>query len=96
MDLLSNQLQQLSLQQTVGSQTPSLAAPTTQMSDVHNAQSKTPKANQQTEGKKKQRNKKGKGDQKVANVVGEGKTEKRKVKYLCKICTNDHLTHLCP
>jgi hypothetical protein len=59
-------------------------------------QSTTPKANQQTEGKKKQKNKKGKGDKKAANNVGEGKTEKRKVKFPCKLCTDDHLTHLCP
>jgi hypothetical protein len=66
------------------------------MSDVHSVQSTTPKANQQTEGKKKHKNKKGKGDKKAANNVGEGKTEKRKVKFLCKICTDDHLTHLFP
>jgi hypothetical protein len=28
--------------------------------------------------------------------VGEGKKEKRKVKFPCKLCTDDHLTHLCP
>ena len=66
------------------------------MSDVHNVQSTTPKANQKTEGNKKQRNKKHKGDKKVANNVGEGKIEKRKVKYTCKLCTDEHLTHLCP
>jgi hypothetical protein len=54
MDLLSNQLQQLSIQQTVASQTLSLVVPPTQMSDVHSVQSTNPKANQQTEGKKKQ------------------------------------------
>jgi hypothetical protein len=40
-------------------------------------QSTTPKANQQTEGKKKQRNKKGKGDKKDANNAGEGKMRRR-------------------
>jgi hypothetical protein len=40
--------------------------------------------------------KKGKGDKKAANNSGEGKNEKRKVKFLCKICTDDHLTHQCP
>jgi hypothetical protein len=34
-DLLSNQMQQLSLQQTMASQTSSMAAPTTQTSEVH-------------------------------------------------------------
>jgi hypothetical protein len=28
--------------------------------------------------------------------VGEGKKEKRKVKFPCKLCKDDHLTHLCP
>jgi hypothetical protein len=27
---------------------------------------------------------------------GEGRKEKHKVKFPCKLCTNDHLTHLCP
>jgi hypothetical protein len=30
------------------------------------------------------------------NNVGEGKKEKRKVKFPCKLCKDDHLTHLCP
>jgi len=66
------------------------------MSDVHSVQSTNPKANHQTEGKKKQKNKKGKGDKKDANNDGDGKIEKRKVNFLCKICMDDHLTHLCP
>jgi hypothetical protein len=28
--------------------------------------------------------------------VGEGKKEKKKVKFPCKLCIDDHLTHLCP
>jgi hypothetical protein len=28
--------------------------------------------------------------------VGEGKKDKCKVKFPCKLCTDDHLTHLCP
>jgi hypothetical protein len=28
--------------------------------------------------------------------AGEGKKEKRKVKFPCKLCIDDHLTHLCP
>jgi hypothetical protein len=28
--------------------------------------------------------------------AGEGKKEKCKVKFPCKLCTDDHLTHLCP
>jgi hypothetical protein len=30
------------------------------------------------------------------NNAGEGKKERRKVKSPCKLCTDDHLTHLCP
>jgi hypothetical protein len=30
------------------------------------------------------------------NNVGEGKKEKQKVKFPCKLCKYDHLTHLCP
>jgi hypothetical protein len=57
-----------------------------------------PKGNQQPEGKIKGKGKKGKGgnDKKVANNVGEGKNEKKKVKFSCKLCTDDHLTHQCP
>jgi hypothetical protein len=53
MDMLSNQLQQLSIQQTMSNQTPSSTIPTTQTSDVHSVQSTNHKANQQTKGKKK-------------------------------------------
>ena len=30
------------------------------------------------------------------NNAGESKRERRKVKFPCKICIDDHLTHLCP
>jgi hypothetical protein len=58
-------------------------------------QSTNPKATQQPDGKKKQR-KKGKGDKKPTNNVGGGNTEKKKSKYPCNLCTEDHPTHLCP
>jgi hypothetical protein len=35
-------------------------------------------------------------NEKTNNNVGEGKKEMRKVKFPCKLFTNDHLTHLCP
>jgi hypothetical protein len=95
-DQLTNQLQQLSIQQIVANQTPSSTSPVTQTSDVHSVQSTNPKGNQQTEGKRKSKNKKGKGDKKAANNVGEGKNEKRKVKFPCKLCMDDHLTHQFP
>jgi hypothetical protein len=58
-------------------------------------QSKNTKGNQQTEEKRKYKNKKGKGDNKDTNNFGEGKIEKRKVNFLCNLCMNDHLTHQC-
>jgi hypothetical protein len=79
----------------VASQTPSLAAPPTQMSEVHSVQTTNPKATQQPEEKKKQR-KKGKGDKKPTNNAGEGTTEKWKARYPCNLCAEDHPTHLCP
>jgi hypothetical protein len=54
-----------------------------------------PKANQQLEEKKKQR-KKSKGDKKPNDNVGEGTMEKRKARYPCNLCVEDHPTHLCP
>jgi hypothetical protein len=35
-------------------------------------------------------------NEKTNNNAGEGKQERRKVKFPYKLCTNDHLTHLCP
>jgi hypothetical protein len=92
---LMKQLQQLSIQHTMASQTTTLAAPPTKMSEIHTVQSTNPKATQQPEGKKKQR-KKGKGDKKPTNNVGGDSTEKRKVRYPCNLCVEDHPTHLCP
>jgi hypothetical protein len=78
----------------MANQNPSSATPATQILDVHSVQSTTPEANQQIEGKKKQNNKKGKGDKKVVNNASEGKNKTRKVKYLCNLCMDDHLTHM--
>jgi hypothetical protein len=72
-----------------------LAASPTKTSDAHTIQSTNPKATQHTEGKKKQR-KKGKGDKKPTNNVGGGNTKKRKARYLCNLCAEDHPTHQCP
>jgi hypothetical protein len=92
---LTKQLQQLSIQHSAASQTTVSAAPPTQMSEVHFVQTTNPKANQQPEGKKKQR-KKSKGDKKPNDKAGEGTTEKRKARYPCNLCAEDHPTHLCP
>jgi hypothetical protein len=51
---LTKQLQQLSIQYSVASQTTALDAPPTQMLEVHSVQTTNPKATQQPEGKKKQ------------------------------------------
>ena len=67
---------------------------------VNVVQNSNPKENQQSEGKKKGRNKKkgknGKGNAKSNEHVGEDPKDKKKVKFPCKLCTGDHLTHLCP
>jgi hypothetical protein len=92
---LTKQLQQLSIQHSAASQTTASAAPPTQTSEVHSVQTTNPKANQQPEGKKKQR-KKSKGDKKPNDKAGEGNIEKRKARYPCNLCAEDHPTHLCP
>ena len=56
------------------------------------------KGNRQPSGKNKRR-KKGEGNQnkqKPANNANGGKKEKKKVKFPCKLCHEDHLTHICP
>ena len=68
---------------------------------VNVVQTSNPKENQQSEGKKKGRNKKkgknGKGNANKSNEhVGEGPKDKKKVKFPCKLCAGDHVTHLCP
>jgi hypothetical protein len=92
---LTKQLQQLSIQHSAASQATALAAPPTQTSEVHSVQTTNPPAHQQPEGKKKQR-KKSKGDKKPNDKAGEGTTEKKKARYPCNLCAEDHPTHLCP
>jgi hypothetical protein len=53
-DLLSNQLQQLSIQQTTAIQTTGSVVPHTQTSDIQTVRSMKSKSNQHPEGKKKQ------------------------------------------
>jgi hypothetical protein len=77
--------------------------------DVHSVQSsKNPNGDQQPNGNKRKGKNNCKGGKKnnkpkekdnngKYNVnAGEGKIEKRKVSFPCKICIDDHLTHLCP
>jgi hypothetical protein len=81
----------------------------TQSTNVHFVQSSTnPNCNQQLGGTKKKGHNNSKGgkngnkpkdnsnNEKTCNNAREGKCERCKVKFPCKICTDDHLTHLCP
>ena len=72
------------------------AAPSPQNANVFAQTSQ--KGNQQPDGKKKRGNK-GEGNQnkqKPANSADGGKKKKKKVKFQCKLCHENHLTHLCP
>ena len=72
-----------------------MVSPSSQNANVF-AQS-SQKGNQQLDGKKK-KGKKGEGNQnkpKPTNNANGGKKEK-KVKFPCKLCQEDHLTHQCP
>jgi hypothetical protein len=103
-------LKELSLNQSVGGPSSSVSSNPTQSMDVHSVQSSTtPNGNQQLgRNNKKGHNNNPKGgknnnkpmdngnNEKTNKNVGEGKKERRKVKFPCNICTNDHLTHLCP
>ena len=78
--------------------------------DVHSIQSlANPNGNQKLGGNRRKgkgnNSKGGKNNNKAKddtnndrsnNNAGEGKKEKWKVKFPCKICKDDHLTHLCP
>jgi hypothetical protein len=81
----------------------------TQSRDVHSVQSsKNPNGDQQPDGNKRKVQTSRKGGKngnkpkekdnngKQNDNVGEEKKEKRKVKFPCKLCTDGHLTHLCP
>jgi hypothetical protein len=69
------QLQKLSIQHTMASQTTALASPPTKMSEVHTVKLTNPKATQQPESKKKQQ-KKGKGGKKPTDNVSGDNTKK--------------------
>ena len=99
---LLNQLQQLSLQTASNNQVTSSNPPASQNSSISAIQSDNPKGNQNSNGKKKGRGKKKRQDgntntNKSGNNVGGGGNESRKkVKFPCKLCNGDHLTHLWP
>lgn len=107
-NLVTNQLKDLSLSQYVARQ--DSASSSTQSTDVHSIQSSTNlNGNQQTRGNIKKgwgsNHKDGKNNDKAKdntnndrsnNNAGEGKKQMWKVKFPCKICDDDYLTHLCP
>jgi uncharacterized protein YecA (UPF0149 family) len=80
----------------VASQNLSMTALAIHMSEVHSVKMMNPKENQYSKGKRKSKGNKGKGDTKDANNDGEGKNEKRKVKFPCKLCVDDHLNRQFP
>ena len=77
----------------------------TQTASVLSVQSSDQKGNQQPRRNKKKgksnrkggnRNENAKTNDKNSCNVGGDKQSKRKVKFPCKLCKEDHLTYLCP
>jgi hypothetical protein len=109
-DLVTSHLKELSLNQSARGPNFFVSSNPTESTDVHSVQLSTdPNGNQQPDrNKKKGHNNNCKGgknnnkpkdngnNEKTNNNVGEGKKERRKVKFPYKLCTNDHLTYLCP
>jgi hypothetical protein len=108
--MVTCQLKELSLNQSIGGPSSFLSFTPIQWVDVHFVQSSTkPNCNQQLGGNKKKgrgnNHKGGKNSNKPKNNVnneklnnhdGGGKKERQKVKFPYNICTHDHLTHLYP
>lgn len=81
----------------------------TQLANGHSVQlSKNPNGDQKSDGNKRKGQNNHKGGKNNNNKpkdkynngkqndnFGEGRKEKHKVKFPCKLCTDDHLTHLC-
>ena len=96
---------QLSTNQSASGQATTMSHPT-QTTNVLSVQSSNPKGNQQPgRNKKKGKNSKKGGNKNVNdtndknnnnNNVGGDKKSKQKVKFPCKLCEDDHLTHLGP
>ena len=75
------------------------------MASVISVQSSDQKGNQQPKRNKRKgknnrkggnRNENANNNDKNAHNAGGDKQSKRKVKFPCKLCKDDHLTHLCP
>jgi hypothetical protein len=106
-DSVTNQLKEFPLSQSIRGPASFVSSNPTQSTDVHLVQSSAnPNGNQQPGGNKKKGrnnckggkngNKPKENNENMGSNDGEGKKEKCKVKFPCKLCTDDHLTHLCP
>jgi hypothetical protein len=108
-DSTMSHLKNLSLNQSTGGPTSSVSSNPTQSTDVHSVQSSKNRNGGQQPGRNKRKgrnnHKGGKNGSKPKDKdnngksndnAKEGKKEKHKVKFPCKLCTDDHLTHLCP
>jgi hypothetical protein len=110
LDLVTSHFKEFSLNQSIGGSTSSMSSTPTQSMDVHFVKSSTrPNGNQQPGRNKKKgcgNNRKGGknsnkpkdnvNNEKLNNNDGEGNKERKKVKFPCKLFTDNHLTHLCP
>ena len=100
---VTNKMNNLSIKQPALGQFATSSHPT-QMMDVLLVKSSSPKGNQQLGRNKNKGKNNWKGgnkndndnnDKNMNNGWGD-KKPKRKVKFPCKLCKDDHLTHLCP
>ena len=91
---LAKQLHHLSVKHSMAEAAKAAPSPQIAIFFIQTSQ----KGNQHPGGKKK-RGKKGEGNQnkqKPTNSADGGKKEKKKVKFPCNLCHDDHFTHLCP
>ena len=103
MDSIAKQVSQLSINQSASGQATASSQPT-QMVSVLSVQSSNQKGNQQPGRNKKKGKNNRKGGNRNENAnnennscnAGGDKQAKRKVKFPCKLCKDDHLTYLCP
>ena len=102
-DSIAKQVSQLSINQSASGQATTSSQPAQTMSVLF-VQLSDQKGNQQREWnrKKGKNNRKGGNKNENANSNDDrlkcwgGKQDKRKVKFPCKLCKDDHLTYLCP
>jgi hypothetical protein len=109
-DSVTSHLKELYLNHSIGGIASFVSSTPTQSTDVHYVQSSTnlngiqqPGGNKKKGhsnncmgGKNNNKPKENYNNEKSNSNVGEEKKERRKVKFPCKLCTDDHLTHLCP